>query len=93
VRLRIAARKSDLARLQALMVGDALAAAQPGCELEYLFRESLGDKNLSDPLWQSPERGVFTEDFVEDLREGRVDLVVHSWKDLPTEDRPGSSID
>jgi hydroxymethylbilane synthase len=52
----------------------------------------LGDLNLNDPLWKMPEKGVFTEDFVLDLTEGRADMVVHSWKDLPTEPRKGTKI-
>jgi hydroxymethylbilane synthase len=39
-----------------------------------------------------PERGVFTEDFLVDLERGHFDLVVHSWKDLPLEERPSTSI-
>src|SRR5690606_36426306 len=35
---------------------------------------------------------VFTEDFAEDLRAGKTDLVVHSWKDLPTARRPGTRV-
>ncbi len=64
----------------------------PGLKVEYAFRESLGDKNQHDPLWKMPERGVFTEDFVEDLETGRCDLVVHSWKDLPVAERVGTEI-
>lgn len=85
MRLRISARKSDLARLQAYMVGDALKEKNPNIEIEYRFRESLGDKNLTDPLWRIPEKGVFTEDFFGELLRDETDLVVHSWKDLPTE--------
>jgi hydroxymethylbilane synthase len=92
MKLRIAARRSDLARLQAYQVGAALKKARRGLEIDYLFKESLGDQNQNDPLWKMPERGVFTEDFVDDLRAGRSDLVVHSWKDLPTEPRPGLEI-
>ncbi|MGZ3731793.1 MAG: hydroxymethylbilane synthase, partial [Bdellovibrionota bacterium] len=87
MKVRIAARRSDLARLQAYQVGAALRKHHRGLEIEFLFKESLGDKNQSDALWKMPARGVFTEDFVADLREGRTDLVVHSWKDLPTEKR------
>lgn len=90
--LRIGARKSPLARLQAFQVGDALEKIHPQLKVEYFFKESLGDKNLTDPLWKMPERGVFTEDFVQDLHQEKVDLVVHSWKDLPTEVRPGLTI-
>ncbi|MEK7357108.1 MAG: hydroxymethylbilane synthase [Bdellovibrionota bacterium] len=85
MRLKIAARISDLARLQAYRVGELLQ--QKGIEIEYAFRASLGDQNQHDPLWKMPEKGVFTEDFLGDLRSGAADLVVHSWKDLPTEPR------
>lgn len=92
LQIKIAARHSDLARLQAYRVGDALMKAHPGLQVHYAFRASLGDQNLQDPLWKMPEKGVFTEDFVRDLHEGTADLVVHSWKDLPTEHRPGLTI-
>lgn len=92
MRLSISARKSDLARLQAYQVGEALQEKNPSLQIEYSFRESLGDKNLEDPLWRMPEKGVFTEDFVQDLLHGRTDMVVHSWKDLPTAPRQGSEI-
>lgn len=92
MRIRISARRSDLARLQAYQVGNAIKRAQRGLEVVYLFKESLGDKNQADPLWKMPERGVFTEDFADDLLRGETDLVVHSWKDMPTETRPGLKV-
>lgn len=92
MRLRIGARRSDLARLQAFEVGARLRREKPDLQIEYVFTESLGDKNLTDPLWKMPEKGVFTEDLSRGLRDGSLDLVVHSWKDLPIEDRPGSLI-
>ena len=76
--LRIAARQSELARLQARVVGAVLRERFPDVQVEFHFRESLGDKNLNDPLWKMPERGVFTEDFNEDLRQEHFDCVVHS---------------
>lgn len=90
--IRIAARHSDLARLQAYRVGDALKDKFPDLNVKYSFRASLGDVNLEDPLWKMPEKGVFTEDFVKDLVEGSADLVVHSWKDLPTIARPDTEV-
>lgn len=92
MRLKISARKSDLARLQAYLVGDALKQKHPQLEIEFRFKESLGDKNLTDPLWKIPEKGVFTEDFYAELKRGDTDLVVHSWKDLPTENKPDTLI-
>ncbi|MDX9730869.1 MAG: hydroxymethylbilane synthase [Bdellovibrionales bacterium] len=96
--LKIAARQSDLARLQAFEVGKALknayseAGFEGQLEIQYQFRSSLGDQRADDPLWQMPEKGVFTEDFVADLRSGAADMVVHSWKDLPIQEREGTVI-
>jgi hydroxymethylbilane synthase len=75
-----------LARLQALQVGAALENLNPNIKIEYSFHESLGDKNQNDPLWQMPEKGVFTQDLREGLLARRYDLAVHSWKDLAIED-------
>ncbi len=90
--IRISARKSDLARLQAYQVGEALTQKFRTLKVEYNFRESLGDRNLTNPLWQMPEKGVFTQDFKEDLLSGNTDLVVHSWKDIPIEEDSQTSI-
>ena len=92
MRIRLSGRSSDLSRIQMHQVADAIREAVPSAEVVMSFRESLGDKMLDDPLWAMPEKGVFTEDFVEDLRAGRTDVVVHSWKDLPTEPRVGTRV-
>jgi len=92
MRVTIASRRSDLARIQAVQVGEALHAAHPQIEINYSFHESLGDKNLNDPLWKMPEKGVFTQDFREGLLRGDFDLVVHSWKDLAIEQDPETEI-
>ncbi|NCN26929.1 hydroxymethylbilane synthase [bacterium] len=85
MKIRIGARRSDLARVQAMHVRDCLLTAHPHLGVEFLFKKSLGDINLHDPLWKMPEKGVFTQDLTKDLVNGECDLVVHSWKDLPTE--------
>ncbi|MCB0412216.1 MAG: hydroxymethylbilane synthase, partial [Bdellovibrionales bacterium] len=90
MRLRLAARSSDLARIQAYIVGEELQ--ERGHEIEFVFRESLGDRRLDLDLSQTGEKGVFTQDFHKGLMEGEFDLVVHSWKDLPTEFRDGTKI-
>lgn len=92
MKIRLAARKSELAQLQARQVGQAIQRVFPQSEISYHFRESLGDRNLEDPLWKMPEKGVFTEDFYQDLMSGEVDLVVHSWKDLPTVEKEATYI-
>ncbi|MBN8540964.1 MAG: hydroxymethylbilane synthase [Deltaproteobacteria bacterium] len=96
MKLVLAARQSDLARLQAYETGRALEEAgrkqSKNIKIEYRFRSSLGDQRGDDPLWKMPEKGVFTEDFLNDLESGNVDLVVHSWKDLPVAERPSTLI-
>ncbi len=94
LKIRIASRTSDLARVQAITVGNLLKAHSdvPNLEVDYIFKKSLGDINQDDPLWKMPEKGVFTEDFKADLLKGETDMVVHSWKDLPVEDPQGSEI-
>ena len=92
MRVTIASRRSDLARIQAYQVGEALQSAHPQIEINYSFHESLGDRNQNDPLWQMPEKGVFTQDFRAGLLRGDFDLVVHSWKDLAIEEDPETEI-
>jgi len=92
MRVTIASRRSDLARIQAYQVGKALQSAHPQLEIKYSFHESLGDRNQHDPLWQMPEKGVFTQDFREGLLRHDFDLVVHSWKDLAIEEDPQTEI-
>ena len=92
MRVTLASRRSELARIQAYQVGDALRLAAPHTEVSYSFHESLGDLNQNDPLWQMPEKGVFTQDFRAGLLRGDFDLVVHSWKDLAIEDDPDTEI-
>lgn len=92
MRLTLASRKSDLAKIQALTVAEALRRTSPDLEIHHHYRESLGDINLTEALWKMPERGVFTEDFVRGLIEGDYDAVIHSWKDLPTEPRAETEI-
>jgi hydroxymethylbilane synthase len=92
MRVTIASRRSDLARIQAYQVGEALQTADPQIDINYSFHESLGDRNQNDPLWQMPEKGVFTQDFREGLLRGDYDLVVHSWKDLAIEEDPETEI-
>src|SRR5438132_8985366 len=92
MRLVLAARRSELARIQAIEVGDALRKANPQVTIEYSFHESLGDRNQNDPLWQMPEKGIFTQDFRVGLLSGEFDLVIHSWKDLAIEEQDETEI-
>ena len=90
--LRIASRKSDLARIQAYSVGEKLQQTYPDLKIEYLFSASAGDLNLDLDLSKSGEKGLFTADLNNDLKAKKFEMIVHSWKDLPTDPRPESEV-
>ncbi len=92
MRITIAARRSELARIQAYLVGEALGKAHPEVCIDYSFHESLGDRNQTDPLWEMPEKGVFTQDLRDGLIAEQFDLAVHSWKDLAIEENADTQI-
>jgi hydroxymethylbilane synthase len=95
VRLKILSRASDLARLQALLVGRAIESGLPDWTVEYVTRVASGDRDTTTPLAALPTKGAFTADLSELLHSGAADLVVHSWKDLPLDlpgERPASMI-
>ena len=83
MRLTILSRGSDLARVQARLVGSALLARFPDVDLIYDTRASAGDRDTATPLASLTDKGVFTADLSSALASGAADLVVHSWKDLP----------
>ena len=90
--LKIGSRRSALAKLQSYHVAARLRELYPDLKIEFVFKESMGDKDLVTPLWQMGDRGVFTKDFVADLLEERVDVVIHSWKDLDLKDTEGTEV-
>ena len=92
VRVRILSRASDLARLQAMLVSRALQAQFPELDIHLLTRASAGDRDETTPLAEMPDKGAFTSDLSDALLKGLADLVVHSWKDLPLEDREGTTV-
>ncbi|MFD7004539.1 hydroxymethylbilane synthase [Rhodococcus jostii] len=78
--LRIGTRGSELATTQAGTVRDALISA--GHDAELVIIKTKGDQSM-----ESVEKigvGVFTAELREALADGRVDVAVHSYKDLPT---------
>ena len=80
--LRIGTRASALARWQAESVRAQLGAM--GCAAELVLIRTSGDRDLETPLRLIGGKGVFTKEIESALLENRVDLAVHSMKDLPT---------
>lgn len=90
--LRIGTRGSRLALAQARWTRDALSRARPDMEIELLAIRTTGDVIRDVPL--RPEHGssFFTKEIEDALLEGRIDLAVHSCKDLATRLPDGLSI-
>ena len=89
-RLRIGSRGSQLALWQAHHISNLLRGQGHDVGLEII--KTTGDKILDVALAKVGTKGMFTKEIEEALAEGRVDLAVHSLKDLPTELSPGFEI-
>jgi hydroxymethylbilane synthase len=77
-------RGSRLALAQTALVKDRILQKHPSLQIEVRVIKTTGDKILDTPLSRVGGRGLFTKELEEALLDGRVDLVVHSMKDLPT---------
>jgi hydroxymethylbilane synthase len=82
-RLRIGSRGSQLALWQANHISALLR--ERGNEVELEIIKTTGDKITDVALAKVGTKGMFTKEIEEALAEGRIDLAVHSLKDLPTE--------
>lgn len=92
MKARIATRRSPLARAQAAVVADLLIAANPGLRIDFVLVETTGDRDRSRSIEALGERGVFSRGVQTALVDGRADIAVHSYKDLPTQPLPGLRI-
>jgi hydroxymethylbilane synthase len=82
--LVIGSRGSKLALWQASWVKSRLAELHAGLQVEIQIIKTSGDVLKNAPLSMIGGKGVFTKELEEALLDGRIDLAVHSLKDLPT---------
>ncbi|OSD05623.1 porphobilinogen deaminase [Trametes coccinea BRFM310] len=80
----LASRASQLAQIQTNIVRDALAAAHPSLTFDTSFMTTGGDHNQSQALYLLGGKDYWTKELEVALLEGRVDMLVHSFKDVPT---------
>lgn len=81
--MRIGTRGSDLALWQARFVQASLGGEATGVTLDII--RTRGDQLVDLPLQAQLDKGFFTKELEVALLDGRIDLAVHSLKDLPTE--------
>ena len=88
VRLRVGTRGSPLARAQTALAVAALGRAHPDLAapgaLEVVAIRTTGDRVIDRPLAELGGKGLFCKELEAALLERRIDLAVHSIKDLPT---------
>ncbi|MEO6330614.1 MAG: hydroxymethylbilane synthase, partial [Ginsengibacter sp.] len=81
--LKIGTRESELAVWQAKQVQALLK--QNAAEAELIFINSEGDIDLITPLYEMGVQGIFTKTLDVALLNKRIDIAVHSMKDVPTQ--------
>ena len=86
--IRIGSRESKLAVIQSQMVIDAIHTYDPEILVELVTMKTTGDKILDRTLAQIGGKGPFVKELDAALLDGRVDLTVHSSKDLPMQTHP-----
>lgn len=90
--LRIGARGSPLSLAQTGLVARSLEEANPGLTTEIIPIKTTGDKILDTPLAKIGGKGLFVKEIEEALLDRRIDLAVHSAKDMPAELPEGLTI-
>ena len=83
--LRIGTRGSQLALYQANWVKDKLIEANPDLNVTLIKIKTTGDKIQDAPLAKIGGKGLFVKEIEEALIQKKIDLAVHSIKDVPTE--------
>ncbi len=83
--LRLGTRKSALALWQATFVRDRLLALYPDLVITTVPMTTEGDRLLGAPLLAAGGKALFTKELEQGLMEGRIDLAVHSMKDVVAE--------
>ncbi len=93
--VRIGTRGSPLALAQAREVRDQLMTMHGWEEdaFEIVVIRTTGDRVQDRPLGEIGGKGLFTKEIEEALLDGRIDIAVHSMKDMPVEQPPGLRLD
>lgn len=87
--IRIGTRTSQLAMWQTKHIAHLLQTASPSVRCDLYPVVTQGDRRLDRPLPEIGGKGLFTAELEQALLDGRIDLAVHSLKDLPVQDVPG----
>jgi hydroxymethylbilane synthase len=90
VLLRVGSRGSRLALTQADLAVERLR--RPGLEFAFVPVTTAGDRDRTKPFGEIGARGVFVKELEEALLDGRIDVAVHSAKDMTSTDTEGLAV-
>ena len=90
--IRLGSRGSRLALTQAELAAEALRAAEPDADVAIVPMTTAGDRDRSRPVGEIGERGVFVKEIEEALVAGRIDVAVHSAKDMTSTNTSGLAV-
>ena len=88
--LRVGSRGSRLALTQATLAAERLR--RPGVEVALVPITTVGDRDRTKPFGELGARGVFVKEIEEALLGGRIDVAVHSAKDMTSSDTDGLAV-
>jgi hydroxymethylbilane synthase len=91
VLLRVGSRGSRLALAQAELAAERLRGAD-GVQVALVPITTVGDRDRSRPFGEIGARGVFVKEIEEALLDGRIDVAVHSAKDMTSSDTDGLAV-
>ncbi len=90
--IRVGSRGSRLALIQAELAAEALRRARAGAQVAIVPITTAGDRDRTRPFGQIGTRGVFVKEIEEALLDGRIDVAVHSAKDMTSTDTEGLAV-
>ena len=90
--LRVGSRGSRLALTQAELAAERLRATSPGADVALVPITTAGDRDRSKPFGEIGARGVFVKEIEEALLAGRIDVAIHSAKDMTSTDTEGLAV-
>ena len=90
--VRIGTRGSKLALWQTNFIASELKNKYPDLKIEIINIKTTGDKILDSPLSKIGGKGLFTKELELQMLQGKIDLAVHSLKDVPAQLQPEFTI-
>ena len=86
--VKVGSRESRLAIVQSGLIINAIRRAHPEIKTELIPMKTTGDRIRDRPLEAIGGKGLFVKELDEALLDGRVDICVHSYKDMPVPGNP-----